>query len=178
MNAYVRAVAFASRVAGVIAAVLIALSIVAVCEQIFQRSVLGNPAIWQNEFVTYSIIAATFLGSPYVLLTRGHVSVDVIPAYLGPRGRLVLAVIAGVCALAFCAAVWWTSLDWWWERWETGETKSSIWSPRLWIPSLSLPVGFGLLILQYISELWQLIAGGAEAPKPELGAGHDETHGV
>jgi TRAP-type C4-dicarboxylate transport system permease small subunit len=113
-----------------------------------------------------------------VLLTRGHVSVDVIPAYLGPRGRLVLAVIAGVCALAFCAAVWWTSLDWWWERWETGETKSSIWSPRLWIPSLSLPVGFGLLILQYISELWQLIAGGAEAPKPELGAGHDETHGV
>src|SRR5688572_30826964 len=116
MNAFVRIVALASRVAGVIAAVLIALSIVAVCEQIFQRSVLGNPAIWQNEFVTYSIIAATFLGSPYVLLTRGHVSVDVIPAYLGRRGRIVLAVLAGVCALAFCAMIFWTSLDWWWER--------------------------------------------------------------
>lgn len=178
MNAFVRTVALASRIAGAIAAVLIALSILAVCEQIFQRSVLGNPAIWQNEFVTYAIIAATFLGSPYVLLTHGHVGVDVIPAYLGPRGRVVLAVIAGLCALAFCAMIWWTSLDWWWERWETGETKNSVWAPRLWIPSLSLPVGFGLLVLQYIALLWQLIAGQAEAPNPEFGVGDDEPRGV
>lgn len=160
------------------AAVLIGLSILAVCEQIFQRSVLGNPAIWQNEFVTYSIISATFLGSPYVLLTRGHVGVDVIPAYLGPRGRTVLAVVAGLCALAFCAMIFWTSLDWWWERWETGETKNSIWAPRLWIPSLSVPIGFGLLVLQYIAEIWPLLSGNAAVAKPDLGAGIDETHGV
>ena len=177
MNAFVRTVAFASRVAGVIAAVLVALSILAVCEQIFQRSVLGNPAIWQNEFVTYAIIAATFLGSPYVLLTRGHVSVDVIPAYLGPRGRIILALFAGVSALGFCAMIWWTSLDWWWERWETGETKNSIWAPRLWIPSLSLPVGFGLLVLQYIAEMWKLSQKQSSALTPDFADG-DETHGV
>ena len=178
MDRFVRTVAFASRVTGAMAAVLIGLSILAVCEQIFQRSVLGNPAIWQNEFVTYSIISATFLGSPYVLLTRGHVGVDVIPAYLGPRGRGVLAVVAGLCALAFCVMIFWTSLDWWWERWETGETKNSIWAPRLWIPSLSVPIGFGLLVLQYIAEIWPLLSGNATVAKPDLGAGIDETHGV
>lgn len=167
MDAFVRIVTAASRAMGALAAVLIALSILAVCEQIFQRSVLGNPAIWQNEFVTYSIIAATFLGSPYVLLTRGHVSVDVIPAYLGPRGRIVLAIVAAIFGLAFCAVIAWTSFDWWWERFETGETKNSIWAPRLWIPSLALPVGFVLLVLQYIAEMWKLAQRRSSALTPD-----------
>ena len=168
MKGFVSTVAFASRAAGVFAAVLIGLSILAVCEQIFQRSVLGNPAIWQNEFVTYAIVAATFLASPYVLMTRGHVSVDVVPVYLGPRARIVLAIVAGLCGLAFCAVIFWTSFDWWWERWETGETKNSVWAPRLWIPSLALPVGFGLLVLQYIAELWQLARGAESTLTPDL----------
>jgi TRAP-type C4-dicarboxylate transport system permease small subunit len=134
--------------------------------------VLGNPAIWQNEFVTYSIIAATFLGSPYVLLTRGHVSVDVIPAYLGRRGRIVVAFVAGLAGLAFCGVIFWTSLDWWWERFESGETKNSIWAPPLWIPSIALPIGFGLLVLQYVSDLWR-------SQHPDAPAGpSDTTHGV
>ena len=57
---------------------------------VFVRYVLKGSAIWQHEFVTFSLIGATFIGAPYVLLTRGHVNVDLLPLYLGPRGRLAL----------------------------------------------------------------------------------------
>ena len=43
--------------------------------------------IWQTDFVTYSLVAATFIGSPFVLMTRGHVNVDVLPHYVEPAPR-------------------------------------------------------------------------------------------
>jgi TRAP-type C4-dicarboxylate transport system permease small subunit len=158
---YVRAVAFASHLFGVVAAALIAVSIAVVCDAIVERGIIGRPTIWQSEFVTYAIVAATFLGSPYVLLTRGHVNVDVLPLYLGHRARVGLALAAALLAIVFCAVVLWTSFDWWWDRFVTGETKNSIWAPVLWIPSLSLPVGFGLLVLQYVADVWCLVTGRA-----------------
>ena len=163
MEAYARAVGFASRTFGVIAAALIGISILVVTDAIVERSLLGRPAIWQNEFVTYAVVAATFLGSPYVLMTRGHVNVDVLAHYAGPRARLALALVAGIVGIAFCALIAWTSLDWWWDRWDTGETKNSMWAPKLWVPSISLPIGFVLLVLQYVAELWRL-ASGREPP--------------
>ena len=51
------------------------------------RYVLNQNTIWQTDFVTYSLVAATFIGSPYVLMTRGHVNVDVLPHYLGSARR-------------------------------------------------------------------------------------------
>ena len=61
---------------------------------VFVRYVLNQNTIWQTDFVTYSLVAATFIGSPYVLMTRGHVNVDVLPLYSGPRARFWLALFA------------------------------------------------------------------------------------
>jgi TRAP-type C4-dicarboxylate transport system permease small subunit len=159
MLTYVRIVAALSRACGVLAALLIGISIFIVTHAIVERGFMGRAVIWQNEFVTYAIVAATFLGSPYVLLTKGHVNVDVLPHYLGHRARVVLALVAAVLALAFCVVIFWTSFEWWWDRFETGETKNSVWAPKLWIPSLALPVGFGLLVAQYVADIYCLVTG-------------------
>ena len=57
---------------------------------VFVRAVLGESSIWQTEFVTFSLVAATFLGAPYILLTRGHVAVDVVPLMVRRAARRVL----------------------------------------------------------------------------------------
>lgn len=176
MDAIVRGVAFASRAFGVFAALLIAVSILVITDAIIERSVIGVATIWQNEFVTYAVVAATFLGCPYVLLTRGHVNVDVVAHYIGRRTRFALAVVASLIGIAFCAVILWTSLDWWWDRWETGETKNSIWAPKLWVPSLSLPIGFGLLVLQYLAQVWSLVTG-REPPFGMTPKGEDAASG-
>ena len=85
MDAYIKAVAFLSRVAGVAAAFLIGIAVFVICDMVIERYILNRTTIWQIDVVTYSIVAATFVGSAYVLMTRGHVNVEVLPLHLGPR---------------------------------------------------------------------------------------------
>ena len=102
MDAYVRAVAFLARAAGVIAAFLIGFAVLVICDMVVERYILDRTTIWQIDVVTYCIVAATFIGSAYVLMTRGHVNVDILPLHLGPRARYWLALVTGLLALAFC----------------------------------------------------------------------------
>lgn len=159
MQHFVRLIRLLSQISGVVSVLLILASLVVVCEMIFVRSVLGQSSIWQTEFVIFSLIAATFIGAPYVLLTRGHVNVDVVPLLVGQRARVALALVAALLSLAFCLLVLWNAVEWWYEAFSRGQTTSSMWRARLWIPYLSLPVGMGLLALQYIADIWALATG-------------------
>lgn len=150
-----------SRVSGVLATVLLMLSVLVVCQMVFVRAVLGESSIWQTEFVTFSIVAATFLGAPYVLLTHGHVNVDLLPLMLNGAWRQRLALLASGLALAFCVLFLYSAINWWWEAWTLGLTTPSIWRARLWIPYLSVPVGMLLLCGQYIVDIWALMNGEA-----------------
>jgi TRAP-type C4-dicarboxylate transport system permease small subunit len=155
---WVAAVGAASRAFGVAAAGLILLSIAVVCQMVFVRAVLGQSSIWQTEFVTFSLVAATFIGAPYILLTRGHVAVDVLPLMVGMPARRALHLAGGLAALAFCALFLYASLPWWYEAWHNNQTTPSIWRARLWIPYLSVPVGLALLCLQLVAEIYLVAA--------------------
>jgi TRAP-type C4-dicarboxylate transport system permease small subunit len=154
LPAWIVAVQAASRLLGVIAAFMILVSIGVVCQMVFVRAVLGQSSIWQTEFVMYSLVAATFIGAPYILLTRGHVAVDVLPLMVRPRMRRHLHLIGSLITLVFCGLFLYASIPWWHETWVTGQTTSSIWRARLWIPYLAVPVGLALLCLQLLAEMW------------------------
>src|SRR5213596_2869463 len=105
MDSLVRAVRAVSQLCGFIAAGLIGFGVLVVCHMVFVRYALGHNTIWQTDFVTYSLVAATFIGSPYVLMTRGHVNVDVLPHYAGPRTRFWLAIFAGSVTFSFAVVL-------------------------------------------------------------------------
>jgi TRAP-type C4-dicarboxylate transport system permease small subunit len=159
MHHYIRVVTLLSQACGVFAAGLIAAAVVVVCQMVFVRYVLNQTTIWQTDFVTYSLIAATFIGAPYVLLTRGHVNVDVLPLYLGPRGRFWLALIAISLCLAFSLVMTVLTFRFWHEAWENNWVSDTMWRARLWIPYGSMPIGLGVLTLQYVADLINHIVG-------------------
>jgi TRAP-type C4-dicarboxylate transport system permease small subunit len=171
MERFAALIRLLSRISGVFATLLIIVSIIIVCQMIFQRVVLGQSTIWQTEFVTFALIAATFVGAPYVLLTRGHVNVDLVPLMLGHRARVAAALLSSVLALVFCIIVLYQSVFWWHEAFVTDRLTSSMWRARVWIPYLSIPVGMGLISLQYVVDIWALLTG-RDMPfglKPEEG---------
>lgn len=142
-----------SRAFGVFSAALIVVAIAVICQMVFVRAVLGQSAIWQTEFSIFAIVAATFLGAPYILLTRGHVAVDVLPLMVGHEARRWMFVVGYTAMLAFCLLFLWASFPWWHETWASNQTTSSIWRARLWIPYLAVPVGLALLCVQILTEL-------------------------
>ena len=172
MNVYIRAVTALSRLAGVIAAFLIAFAVLVICDMVIERYILGRTTIWQIDVVTYCIMAATFVGSAYVLMTRGHVNVDVLPLHLGPRARYWLALITMLVALSFCTVLFVLCTIYWYQAWSKGWHSDTVWRARLWIPYLAMPVGLGLLVLQYFAELACLLSGRA----PPFGLGADRFH--
>jgi TRAP-type C4-dicarboxylate transport system permease small subunit len=148
-----------SQLGGVLAVGLLIAAILVVCEMVFVRYVLEASAIWQHEFVTFSLIGATFVGAPYVLLSGGHVNVDLVPHYLGPRGRHALALLGGLVSLVFCGVVAWQGFDFWYEALVEDWHAETVWRPPLWIPYAALPLGMGLLTLQCLADLIALLTG-------------------
>ena len=161
MTFFIASVRNLSRLSGVVAALLIVAGALVVCHLVIVRYVLNESAIWQHEFVTFALIASTFLGSPYLLLTNGHVNVDLLPLYLGGRLRFVLALLAAAISLAFCVLIAWTGFLWWEEDWTAGWRAETVWEPPLWTPYLAMPIGIGLLALQYIADILALLTGRA-----------------
>jgi TRAP-type C4-dicarboxylate transport system permease small subunit len=158
VDLFVIAVRRLSFLLGCVAAALIALGVIVVCEMVFVRYVLGQNTIWQTDFVTYSLVAATFIGSPYVLMTRGHVNVDVLPHYSGPRLRMGLAVFGAAVTLAFAVAMTILTFLFWKEAWDNKWVSDTMWRARLWIPYLCMPVGLGLLTLQALADFIALLS--------------------
>ena len=92
-------------------------------------------------------------------MTRGHVNVDVLPHYLGARKRFGLALVSTLLSMAFCIAMLVLTALYWREAWTENWLSNTIWRVRLWIPYAALPVGMGLLTLQYVAELYGLLTG-------------------
>ena len=177
MSYFLRGVRWISLACGLFAAVLIALAVVIVCQMVFIRYVLNGHTIWQTDFVTFSLVAATFIGAPYVLLTKGHVNVDVLPIYVGDRARWWLALVAISISLAFVLTMTVLTCEFWHEAWDNNWRSESMWRARLWIPYAAMPFGLGVLTLQYVADLVALVTG-REPPfgiKPGQGAASAEA---
>jgi len=159
MNAFVRGVTLLSRACGVLAALCLAAACVIVCQMVVLRYWLGASTTWQTEFVTYAVVASTLIGSPYVLLTRGHVNVDLLPHYLGQTGRMILALISSALGLLFCMVLGWSSWLYFHEAWAEGWVTETVWAPPLWIVLLPLPFGIAVLTLQYLADIIRLLTG-------------------
>jgi TRAP-type C4-dicarboxylate transport system permease small subunit len=175
MDLFTRIVTRISQLCGIFAALLTAAAVVVVCQMVFIRYVLNDNTIWQTDFVTYSLVAATFIGGPYVLLTKGHVNVDVLPLYVGPRARWWLAFIAIALSLAFAVVMTVLTFQFWHESWENNWVSDSMWRARMWIPYASMPIGLGVLSLQYVVDFLNLLTG---REQPFGGIGHHEAKAV
>ncbi len=159
MRSFIALASMLSRAGGVIAIALLAASILVVCHMIVLRYVLNASTIWQTEFVTYGLTAATFLASPYVLMLRGHVSVDLLQEHVGSRWRLILQLICAALSMLFIGLLGYSAWVYFHEALSGGWTTETVWALPLWIPLLPFPLGMALLFLQYIAEVLRLLSG-------------------
>ncbi|PCJ09488.1 MAG: C4-dicarboxylate ABC transporter substrate-binding protein [Rhodobacteraceae bacterium] len=156
-NPFLRAVAAISTLAGWVSAAMIVAAVAITCQMIFVRFVLNGSTIWQTEAVIYLVISATLIGLPYVQSLRGHVNVDLIPLMLPKPARMALAILTLSASIVIVAIMLWYGFEYWHFAWARNWHSDTIWGVRLWIPYLSLPVGFALFLLQLIADLVAVI---------------------
>lgn len=153
IGGYIRCMDAITLAAGILAAALLLMGVLVVCHMVFSRYVLGLSTTWQTELTTFAIAGAMLLGAPYVLLTRGHVAVTVLPDSLAAGPRKLMYLAASLVGLAFCLALAYGSWIYQLEAFHEGWTTGTVWNPPLWPAIVPMTVGATLLSLQYLAEI-------------------------
>lgn len=152
-NLFIKAVQTLSMASGWCASGMIFAAVAITCQMIFVRFALNGSTVWQTEAVIYLMVAATLIGLPFVQKMRGHVNVDLVPLSLPYSARYYLKIFTLLLSIAVVALMFWYGFEYWHLVYSRGWTSDTVWAVRLWIPYLSLPLGFGLFLLQLIADL-------------------------
>ena len=110
--------------------------------------------------VQWYLFAASFLlAAGYTLLNGEHVKIDVISSRLSKRAQIWIDVIGFTLFLMpFCLAILWFGTPFFLKAFYSGEMSSNAGGLLRWPVYLMMPLGFGLLMLQGLSELVKRVA--------------------
>lgn len=111
------------------------------------------------EIQWYMFGGVVLLGAAYTFLRNEHVRVDVFYTHLSDKGRILIDIF-GIIVFLLPATAILAYLSWpfFLSSFRSGEVSMNAGGLILWPAKLLLPVGFGLLVLQGLSELIKRIA--------------------
>ena len=157
MFVFIRFIHSLSKLCGIISTTLIASAVLVTTQMVIVRYLFKMSTVWQTEYVIFSLAAATFIGAPYVLMKKGHVNVNLIPYYLNQKGKNILAIVAAILALSFLAILFYSSVELTNHAWVKNIKTPTIWSFPMWKVYIFLPIGMGIMILQYLADILSVI---------------------
>ena len=133
---------------GVLAATLVATG------NALAKHFLGQGSNAWLEAQWYLFGALFLLGAGYTLRHDGHVRIDVIHQRLSAKSRAWIDLLGGLLfLLPFAGLLAWLSWPLLAESWRINEMSADAGGLVRWPAKLLLPLGFGLLFLQGISEI-------------------------
>lgn len=105
------------------------------------------------ELQWYLFALIFLLGAGYTHLHNGHVRIDVLYGRFGPRARAWIDLLGGLLfLLPLAGLIGWLGWSAFQNAWAIGETSPDAGGLLRWPIKLAIPLGFGLLFLQGVSE--------------------------
>jgi TRAP-type mannitol/chloroaromatic compound transport system permease small subunit len=111
------------------------------------------------EIQWYLFAAMFMLGAPYTLRMNEHVRVDILYGSVSPKVQLWIDLLGGILfLLPATIIIGWMSWPIFVDSFVSGEVSNNAGGLIRWPVKLLMPLGFGLLTLQGISEIIKRIA--------------------
>lgn len=120
------------------------------------RKVFNNSSNALLEIQWYLFAAVFLLGAGYTFLKNGHVRIDVLSSKWSAQRRNKIDLL-GIVLILFpmCIFCIYLGSAFFWQAFISGETSQNAGGLIRWPAYLLIPVGFFLLLLQGISELYK-----------------------
>tara|TARA_B100000123_G_scaffold240168_1_gene193205 strand:- start:213 stop:698 length:486 start_codon:yes stop_codon:yes gene_type:complete len=125
--------------------------------EVVARSILNKPTIWSLEIVTYMISCVAFFGSAYVLRINKHLEINLFTKILPIKVRLIFNLIANIIAFIFCFIAFYYGCKLINLSYILGVVSVSELRVPLWIPQMTVPIGFFALSLEFLVRILRLI---------------------
>lgn len=119
------------------------------------RYLFAAPTSWSLEVNSFLIVYLALMTAADVERRGEHIGITLLPDALGPARQMALRVVVGIVGAAFCAILTWRGYLMSHDAFQYGERVSSAFGTPYWIPYAMLPVGFGLLGLQFVLNMFR-----------------------
>jgi TRAP-type mannitol/chloroaromatic compound transport system permease small subunit len=143
----------------VVANILVLLACLISAGNALSRYLFSESSNGWLEIQWYMFAAMVLLGAPYTLKMNEHVRVDLLYGMASERARIWIDIFGGfLFLLPICVILTYFTWPWFVESWMGNEGSFNAGGLVRWPVKLMLPVGFGLMALQGISEIIKRIA--------------------
>lgn len=107
----------------------------------------------------YMFAAMVMFGAAWTLKVNEHVRVDLFYGWVSDRARVWIDLLGGIFFLMpMCIVLMYFTWPWFIDAWHSGEVSTNAGGLVRWPVKLVLPIGFGLVALQGVSEIIKCIA--------------------
>ncbi|MEQ8249353.1 MAG: TRAP transporter small permease subunit [Alphaproteobacteria bacterium] len=132
-----------------VAGVAIAVICVAIIIDVGMASSGLRPPIWVGAGTEYALLYLTLLSSPWLLRQKGHVTIAGFRNLLRPAHRIVLEKFIYLLALIVMLVLTYFGLVLTWETIRSGNLDIRSFEFPRWLVYLPMPIGFGLLAIEF-----------------------------
>ncbi len=147
-----------AKVEEAISCLCMAVMVVVIGMQVFNRYVLGSSLVWSEELGRFLFIWSVWVGCSYAMREDRHLRVTALSHFAGRRAKFALDAFAQISTLVFCgfAVVWGTSMIFFLMG--TGQAAPALEIPIYWV-YLALPLGMSLMAIRCLQNIYRLFKG-------------------
>ncbi|MFN3143989.1 MAG: TRAP transporter small permease [Paracoccaceae bacterium] len=125
--------------------------------EVLRREVLSYSSIWGEEIVRYSFIYLAWIGAAAAVRERGHIRIDVLMHYVGPRVKALLYLFGDLVMVAVALVALYYSFETVHVAAKFGSVTDGLRISRVWF-LLAVPVGFALVLLRLVQSILRDVA--------------------
>lgn len=119
--------------------------------EVLRREVLSYSSIWGEEIVRYSFIYLAWIGAAAAVRERGHIRIDVIMQYVGPRVKALLYIFGDLVMFAVALVALYWSFETVLVSAKFGSVTHGLRVSQVWFLA-AVPIGFALVIFRLIQS--------------------------
>ncbi len=125
--------------------------------EVLRRELLSYSSIWGEEIVRYSFIYLAWIGAAAAVRERGHIRIDVLMHYVGPRAKALLYLFGDLVMVAVALVALYHSLETVHVAAKFGSVTDGLRISRVWF-LMAVPVGFALVLLRLVQSILRDVA--------------------
>lgn len=144
---------------GRLAAALFAVIAVMVTYEVIARYLFLSPTIWVEDLSLLCQIWASCLGASWLLQHQALIRIDMLINRFGPRLRIVSELWSLLVVALFSAWATWYGAYIVMDAISINAASASMLGLPMWITKSAIPVGFGLLFIQCLTEAALVLTG-------------------
>lgn len=148
---------------GRLASALFVTITVMITYEVIARYVFLSPTIWVEDLSLLCQIWASCLGASWLLQHQALIRIDILINHFGPRLRVAAEIWSLLVIALFSAWVTWYGSELVIESIAMNSASATMLGLPMWITKSAIPVGFGLLFIQCLTEAALVLTGHLQA---------------